>query len=269
MRLPQIATPAEKQDLKEDYICFSMKDLLTWDICWYQLRYINPEYQQLKSRTKRWSHVWWYYEEIDLSRPVIIVEWEVDFATAYQLWWNVVGIQWVSNLNKTVDCLTKIWVKTIIVLVDTDDAAEKAIKKIVNRVPVYDWRYALHWVKDTNDAWVAWVLEEPQAIPSENLFVKYWAFKFQKTYRPLPDKSIDFLSIDTAMILQNLYPQYTIRGDRIYENWKLLDGYRYWKTKNAIVDFSGKERPQGNSRSIAFSYYKDKKATADYLKRYT
>jgi len=268
-KLPKIAIPIEKQNLKESYIKFAMKDLSTWEICWYQLRYTNPEYQQIKSRTQKWSRVWCYYENVNLNDPIIIVEWEVDYTTAYQNWRNVVGIQWVANLNKVVDQLTKLWVKTVIVLVDNDEAATLSIKKIVNRIPCYDWRYVLWNVKDINDAWVDGVLKEPQALASENLFVKYWAFKIKKSTRPLPDKSVDFLNIDTAMVLQNLYPQYTIKGDRIYDSWKLLDGYRYWKTKNAIVDFSGKERPQGNARSIAYSYYNDKKQTAEYLKRYT
>ena len=250
-------------------IACPMKNLIDDEFCWWQDRYLEVKPWELKSRTRKWSKVGWFYKDLDITRPVILCEGEKDYLTWRQLWWNVCWLQWVGNLNKTVDALTKKWFKTLILLVDNDEAATNCIKKIQNRIPVYDWRYALHWVKDTNDAWVAWVLEEPQAIPSENLFVKYWAYKIQKVYRPLPDKSIDFLSIDTAMILQNLYPQYTIRWDRIYENWKLLDGYRYWKTKNAIVDFSGKERPQWNARSIAFSYYKDKKATAEYLKRYT
>lgn len=249
-------------------IACPMKNLVDDEFCWRQDRYLEPAPGSLKSRTRKWSKVGWFYENLDITRPVIIVEWEKDWLTGWQLWWNIVWMQWVGNLNKTVDLLTKKWFKTIILLVDNDDAATSSMKKIQNRIPVYDWRYALHWVKDTNDAWVAWVLEEPKAIAAENLFVKYWAYKIKKTYNPLPDRSIDFLSIDTAMILQNLYPQYTIKGDRIYENWKLLDGYRYWKTKNAIVDFSGKERPQGNARSVAFSYYRDKKETSEYLKRY-
>lgn len=250
------------------HIACPMKDILTWKLVWRQDRYCDPKPWELKSRTRKWSKVGWFYDIIDITRPVILCEGEKDWLTAWQLWWNICWMQWVSNVNKTVDTLIKYWVKTIILLVDNDEAATRCIKKIQNRIPVYDWRYALHWEKDTNDAWLAWVLEEPQVKASENLFVKYWPFKIERSHRPLPDKSIDFLNIDTAMILQNLYPQYTIKGDRIYDNWKLLDGYRYWKTKNAIVDFSGKERPQWNARSIAFSYYKDKKATADYLKRY-
>ena len=250
-------------------IACPMKNLENDQVVWRQDRYLEVKPWSLKSRTRKWSKVGWFYENLDITRPVILAEWEKDFLTWWQLWWNICWMQWVGNLNKTVDLLTKKWFKTVIVLVDNDEAATLSIKKIVNRIPCYDWRYVLWNVKDINDAWVDGILKEPQALASENLFVKYWAFKIKKSTRPLPDKSVDFLNIDTAMVLQNLYPQYTIKGDRIYDSWKLLDGYRYWKTKNAIVDFSGKERPQGNARSIAYSYYNDKKQTAEYLKRYT
>lgn len=251
------------------HIACPMKNLIDDQVCGRQDRYLNPAPWDLKSRTRKGSKVGWFYENIDITEPVIIVEGEKDWLTWWQLWWNVVGMQWVGNLNKTVDSLYKRWVKQIILLVDNDEAATLSIKKIQNRICCYDWRYVLKDVKDTNDARVAWILEQPSAIASENLFVKFWPYKVVKSNRPLPDKSVDFLNIDSAMILQNLYPQYTVKWDRIYDNWKLLDWYRYWKTKNAIVDFSGKERPQGNARSIAYSYFNDKKETADYLKRYT
>lgn len=245
-----------------------MKDLLTGKVCWYQLRYTNPEYQELKSRTQKWSHVWWYRENINKTEPIIIVEWEVDFTTAYQCWRNVLWIQWVNNLNKTIDILTKKWIKKIIILVDTDNAADLAILKIQNRIWVYDWRYVLWNVKDVNDARCAWILKKPEALAAQNLYVKLWAYKIKKSTRPLPDKSIDFLSIDTATVLQNLFPQYTIKWDRIYDSWKLSDGYRYRKDKNAVVDFAWKDRPQWNAWSVAYTYFNDKKETAEYLKKY-
>lgn len=266
--LPNIAHPYEDNDLKKSYIKYDMKDLSTGEVCWYQIRYTNPEYQELKSRTKKWSHVWRYREKIDKTKPIIIVEWEVDFTTAYQLNWNVLWIQWVNNLNKTIDILTKRWINKIIILVDTDVAADQAILKIQNRINVYDGRYVLWNEKDINDARVAWILKKPEALPAQNLYVKLWAYKIKKTYRPLPDKTIDFLSIDTAMVLQDLYPQYTVKWDRIYDQWKLLDWYRYRKNQNAVVDFAGKDRPQWNAWSVAYSYYNDKKETAEYLKKY-
>lgn len=266
--LPSIAHPNENSDLKKSYIMYDMKDLNTWEVCWHQLRYTNPEYQELKSRTQKWSHVWWYWESIDKTKPIIIVEWEVDFTTAYQLWFNALWIQWVNNLNKTIDILSKKWIRKIIILVDNDEASDKAISKIQNRICVYDWRYVLWWHKDVNDARCAWVLKEPEALASQNLYVKMWAYKIVKSNRPLPDKSIDFLSIDSAMVLQNLFPQYTIKWDRIYDWWKLSDWYRYWKNQNAIVDFACKWRPQWNARSIAYTYYNDKKETVEYLKRF-
>lgn len=265
LKLPLIAIPHDDAPVR---ISFMMKDLETDQMCWWQDRMVNPGEWRLKSKTRKWSKVGWFYTNYDITKPLILAEWEKDFLTAWRLWWNVIGIQWVNNLAKTVEILSKKWAQKIIVLVDNDEAANKAIEKIQNRKICYDWRYVLWNVKDINDAHLDGCLEEPSALPSQNLFVKLWAFKIKKSTRPLPDKSIDFLSIDTAMILQNLYPQYQVRGDRIYENWKLLDGYRFWKSKNAIVDFSGKERPQGNAWSVAYSYYNDKKETVDYLKRY-
>lgn len=266
--LPSIAHPYEDNDLRKSYIKYDMKDLLTGKVCWYQLRYTNPEYQELKSRTQKWSHVWWYREKIDRTQPIIIVEWEVDFTTAYQNWWNVLWIQWVNNLNKTVDNLNKMWINKIIIFVDTDIAATNAIEKIHNRLICYDWRYALWKYKDTNEARCNWWLQKPEALAAQNLYVKLWAYKVVKSTRPLPDKSIDFLSIDTSLVLQDLFPQYTIKWDRIYDNGKLSDGYRFRKNQNAVVDFAWKDRPQWNAWSVAYSYYNDKKETAEYLKKY-
>lgn len=266
--LPSIAHPYEDSDPKKSYIKYDMKDLKTGEVCWYQLRFTNFEYQELKSRTQKWSHVWWYREKIDRKKPIIIVEWEVDFTTVYQLGRNALWIQWVNNLNKTIELLYKWGINKVIILVDTDKAADLAIEKIQNRIIVYDWRYVLKWEKDVNDAFKAWCLLEPEPILNQNLYVKLWAFKVKKSVRPLPDRSIDIMSIDTATVLQELYPQYTIKWDRIYDQWKLSDWYRYWKNQNAVVDFAWKDRPQWNAWSVAYTYFNDKKETANYLKKY-
>lgn len=259
---------AKRQEWYWAHIAFEMKNLYDNKPCGWQDRYINPAPWTLKSRTRRWSKVGWFYTSYNLQEPIILCEWEKDWLTAWQLWWNVIWMQWVNNLNKTVDILRNKWVKKIIILVDTDDAADQAILKVQNRIICYDGRYVLWNVKDVNDARCAWILKEPEALAAQNLYVKLWAYKIKKTYRPLPDKTIDFLSIDTAMVLQDLYPQYTVKWDRIYDQWKLLDWYRYRKNQNAVVDFAGKDRPQWNAWSVAYTYYNDKKQTAEYLKKY-
>lgn len=263
--LPEIA---ERHEWYWAHISFQMKNLYDNTICWYQDRYIQPAEWQLKSRTRKNSKVWHFFTSYNVNEPLIILEGEKDFLTGWQLWWNCIGLQWVNNLNKTVDILRNKWANKLIILVDNDDAADSAILKVQNRIICYDGRYVLWNEKDTNDARCAWILKEPKALAAQNLYVKLWAYKIKKIYRPLPDKTIDFLSIDTAMVLQDLFPQYTVKWDRIYDQWKLLDWYRYRKNQNAIVDFAGKDRPQGNAWSVAYSYYNDKKETAEYLKRY-
>ncbi len=264
-RLPEIAERHEEYPVK---ISFKMKNLYDNSEIWYQDRYVNVQPWQLKSRTRKWSNVWFFYTSYNIHETIIIVEGEKDYTTARQLWWNVIWLQWVNNLNKAVDILVNKWAKKLIILVDNDEAADAAIKKVQKRIYCYDWRYALGWEKDVNDAWCAWKLQEPEAFAAQNLYVKLWEYKIVKSNRPLPDKSIDFLSIDSAIVLQNLFPQYTIKWDRIYDDWKLSDWYRYWKNQNAIVDFACKWRPQWNARSIAYTYYNDKKETVEYLKRF-
>lgn len=250
------------------HLACQMKNLYDNQVCWYQDRYINPAPGSLKSRTRRWSKVGWFYTSYNLQEPIILCEWEKDWLTAWQLWWNIIWMQGVNNLNKTVDILRNKWANKLIVLVDNDDAADLAILKVQNRIICYDGRYVLGDQKDINDARCAGILKKPDALAAQNLYVKLWAYKIKKSTRPLPDKSIDFLRIDTAEVLQNLFPQYTVRWDRIYDNWKLSDWYRYWKNQNAVVDFAWKDRPQWNAWSVAYTYFNDKKETAEYLKRY-
>lgn len=257
----------EREEWRWAHLACKMKDLNTWANCGWQDRYIEPAPWALKSRTRKWSRVGWFFTKYNVKEPLILCEWEKDRLTAWQRWWNVIWLQWVNNLNKTVDILWRQWAKKLILLVDNDAAADLAISKVQNRTICYDWRYVLWDNKDVNDAHIAWQLSKPEALLKQNLYVKLWEYKIVRTYKPKPDNSINFLDIDSAMVLQNLYPQYVVKWDRIYDNWKLSSWYRYWKNQNAVVDFSGKDRPQWNAWSIAYSYYNDKKETAEYLKR--
>lgn len=249
-----------------------MKDLVYNVPIGKQIRYVNPEYHELKSKTAYGSKIGYFYDDTKLKKqlPIIILEGEKDRATGWFLWWNCVWLQGVHNLNKLVNILYMKWYKRILICVDQDEAADRAISKVEKRDVCWDIRWVLWDYKDLSDAYIskknlAYYYKE--IIPQNNLLEKLWPYNYTKPKLP-KEPSADFSSIPTDLILESLYPQYKVAGDRIYENWKLLSWYRYWKSTNIIKDFSEKDRPEGNAWKVAYKYYQDKKATYEYLKRF-
>jgi DNA primase len=55
----------------------------------------------IKSKTKQGGHVGYFYAEIDFTKPVIVVEGEIDFLSLAHIE-NVIGLQGVANLSKLV-----------------------------------------------------------------------------------------------------------------------------------------------------------------------
>lgn len=139
-----------------DRIDFVMKDLQN-NAVWVQQRFLEPieiYWKEIKSKTMANSNVWYFYETIDFSKPVIIVEGEIDRLSASHLD-NIIWLQWISNLKKLIEQLKDKNVKTIYILTDADQASDNAIgslfsfwKEFLNGI--YDARWILNWMKDVN-----------------------------------------------------------------------------------------------------------------------
>jgi len=86
----------------------------------------------LKSKTTTGTHVGYFYTDLDFTKPVIIVEGEMDRMSALTLGIpNIVGLQGVGNLKKLVEALLEKDVKDIYLLVDNDSPANKAITSLL------------------------------------------------------------------------------------------------------------------------------------------
>lgn len=255
----------------EANIEFIMREILYNAPVGKQRRYCNPTYHELKSKTVYWSGIGYFYaNDFTYKKPVVVLEGEKDWLTTWYLWYNALWLQGVNNLPQLVNKLSVLWCPQVLLLVDQDEPADKAIKKISKREFCFDCRWILGKYKDVSDAYVAGQnlsYLDLEVIPKNNLFQKLGKRTPPKrTY--VPKAPLDFASISADIVLENLYPQYRVVGDKIYDNGKITSGYRYWKSTNIIKDFSEKWRPEGNAWKIAFGYYKDKKATVEYLKRY-
>lgn len=142
----------------QEFISFFMKDL-DWNIIWEQERLLNPKWK-LKSKTKQGSKVWYFCTTIDWSKPIVIVEGEIDWASVLDLP-NVIGLQWIANFRKLVIELKEKWVSEIYILVDKDHSANTSIGKILDMDQsflenVFDCRELLWDHKDINEYICNW-----------------------------------------------------------------------------------------------------------------
>ena len=91
---------------------------------------------------------------IDPSKPLLIVEGEIDYLTVREVGFrNVVSLPMGAN---NLDCLTIAWkelekLSRIIIFTDKDEAGEKAFKELVNRLGVGRCSYVNSDYKDAND----------------------------------------------------------------------------------------------------------------------
>lgn len=136
---------------------FVMKDL-DGNVVWIQERYIDPISiygKQIKSKTKAWTKVWYFFTHIDYTKPIIITEWELDWLSLGNLS-NVFWLQGIGNLKKLVEQLKEKWALYIYILTDADSASNKAIWSLLSFDKtflswVYDVRGVLKWCKDVNE----------------------------------------------------------------------------------------------------------------------
>lgn len=102
---------------------------------WTQERYAHGCFvwdNLLKSKTTTGTHVGYFYTDIDFTKPVVIVEGEIDWMSALTMGIpNIVGLQGVGNLKKLVEALLEKDVKDIYLLVDNDAPANKAITSLL------------------------------------------------------------------------------------------------------------------------------------------
>lgn len=127
---------------------------------WTQERYTHKVIvwdQSLKTKTTKKTHASYFYTELDFTKPVVIVEGEIDWMSALTLGIpNVIGLQGVGNLKKLVEALLEKDVKNIYLLVDNDAPTNKAITSLLTLEESYlkrlwDSRRCLGQYGDLND----------------------------------------------------------------------------------------------------------------------
>lgn len=138
-------------------IQFRMKDL-NWDTTGYQIREpLNKE--SAKSKVNKWWEVGYFYlNKINLDKPVIIAEWEIDWLNICHIP-NVIWTQWIQSLKWLIENLDQLWCKEIYLLIDNDEPANKAISKIISyelQTAIYDSRNCFEWFKDVNEYYMSW-----------------------------------------------------------------------------------------------------------------
>lgn len=127
---------------------------------WTQERYLHKVIvgdKGLKSKTTTDTHVGYFYTELDFTKSVVVVEWEIDRMSGLTMGIpNVVGLQGVGNLKKLVEALLEKDVKNIYLLVDNGAAANKAITSLLQLEEpflkrIWDSRRCLGKYDDLND----------------------------------------------------------------------------------------------------------------------
>ena len=205
---------------EQEFISFTMKDL-DWNIVWEQQRFINPDKGKLKSKTKHGTKVWYFYTNIDRTKPVIVVEWEIDRLSIVDLP-NVIWLQGIANFKKLIHELKSKWASEIYFVVDNDESADRSIGMILDMdnsflSNVFDARWILWEYKDINDYVCAgWV------ITLDNIYQyakSLWDFK----------KLIDsfLLKGNVPRINHNEFAKYIIRKFTIASSKENLFVYNY------------------------------------------
>jgi hypothetical protein len=141
----------------ENELYIAMRDI-EGEKVWTQIRYTKPV-NGLKSKTKQWDKVGYFFTVLDFTKPIIIVEGEIDFLSLAHID-NVIWVQWVANLNKLVIWLQEKGGNEIYLLIDNDDAADKSIDTLIKKTTsldsIFDCRWYLENFKDINDYLIAW-----------------------------------------------------------------------------------------------------------------
>lgn len=187
----------------------AMKDL-EWTIIGHQERFFTPisrSWKTVKSKTKAWSKVWYFFDEIDYDKPVIVTEGEIDFLTIGWVW-NVIGLQGISNLKKLLLSLQEKWAVKICLLIDNDDASESAIQKCIEHddidsAIIYDSRKILWNYNDVNDFIVSWWVFDIDTI-ERNAVVLTDTIWESAVFRPVIDEISDSLDEDALRRIKQI-----------------------------------------------------------------
>ena len=238
-----------------------------------QIRYINPEkHWWVKSTTwpkSRWS-MFLLDEYLDASKPIIIVEGEIDFLSIipYVDWYNLIGLKWCNSLNRVLMELKEMYrdnLFLVYLLLDNDWPADEVMNNVcyTPRV-IYDLRAALWGCKDVNEAIIKWELNlcaEPKKIKKKEPPKKR---SFQR------DDTIDNIekinTINAMDVLSSLFTEYSLRwNESICENGKETHWYKYSRSLNIVSDFSGKGRPAWTTFNIAKAKFWDARSVFLYF----
>ena len=184
--------------------------------------------------TYNWFHVYWI-----LKTPVAV-------ATYWERWWSV-----MENLAQF------LW----------SDPKVKNLGRIL-RVPWFYYRSHKQWETDnpfrveciyynSNNKYALEDFEkifqatekvaQEKYIPDEKL--KEWKKWMVDSYNDIISR---VKAIDVLLDLDSHY--WLVHWNIITEDWKETGWYRYWESKNAIVDFSWKKRPEWTAFSVAKRY---------------
>lgn len=170
-----------------------MKDL-TGNVCGIQERLMLPiilNWKITKSKVRAGDNVGYFYQKIDFNSPVIIVEWEIDWASVAYLP-NIIWLQNIAGLRKLIEWLKEKWVKEIYLLVDNDNPADQAISKLLDMdisflSNVFDCRELLWFHKDVNEYIVTWgeitmknIQEEGKSL-KDFIDLRNYLFKYGKS----------------------------------------------------------------------------------------
>ena len=238
-----------------------------------QIRYINPiDHWWIKSMTRpksKWS-MFLKQEYLDPDKPIIIVEWEIDFLSIipYTEKYNLIGLKWCNSLNRVLMELKEMYKDNLFLvylLLDNDEPANEVMNNVcyTPRV-IYDLRAALWSCKDVNEAIIKWELNlnaEPKKIKKKEPPKK-------KGYQR--DDTIDNIekinTISAMDVLSQLFPEYSLRwNESICENGKETHWYKYSRSLNIISDFSGKGRPSGTTFNVAKAKFWDARSVFLYF----
>lgn len=221
------------------------------NIIWMKIRRVDwKQIRWTKSSCPYWTKTWLIYDNIDISKPVYITEWEMDYIVLKLLWYkNVVwNLWWVqSNAQMIKDLCFKC--PTIICLYDEGtawDLGKKKLQELMNR-EVLEMIFPVlrdkQWneISDINDLYKAWydtktrwdeLLKEVKPINSDEninseypfIFIRQDLMYYDTEYNKFQDKSrvSDFLNVSVKDLTKLMH-------SKEIKQYEWLCYYAWWK----------------------------------------